>query len=230
MNQKLEGESMKSLLLISVMSLMSLAQAQYQRPEALEREAYRVADEIRREAPYLSSQDQAEISRKLQEIREIIRGGGQSSGQYVCVSRDNDGQNPWVIGVREGVTVTRITQAQYSTKTGCEGALSAARDIRGSLLICTSRDNDGQNPYQIGLLQGKSLIKVVSSIVSTQSECSEMVRSIRVQGRLATFCGSRDNDGRSPYVAVALDLSTGQVTKGSESFSSIQQCRQFIEN
>ncbi|MFN8847071.1 MAG: hypothetical protein ACK5W9_09495 [Bdellovibrionales bacterium] len=46
----------------------------------------------------------------------------------------------------------------------------------------------------------------------------------------AQFCTSRDNDGRSPYVAVSLNVRTLDLQVGTEIFNSISACEQFLKN
>src|ERR1044072_4068947 len=108
-------------IVLSVVLLSTLVHAQY-RDNAVAREAYNVADEVQRQAPYLSADEQQDLMEHLRAIRQILRGEGSSYGNqsYICTPRDNDGHNPYVLGLRDGLNVTRISGTTFETKQQCD--------------------------------------------------------------------------------------------------------------
>ena len=237
---------MKHVLLLALMSLAVFAHAE--RSSRLESEADAVAIEVRRESPYLSVSQEQEIMEHLRAVRQILRGennhGGGDYGHghdngnhgggykpeatYTCVARDNDGQAPWVIGVRQGVNVTRIQATQFSSKSDCDNTVKNGRVVRGNNLICLSRDNDGQAPWLLANIDGTSVTKISATQVNSLDKCQGFLRDLRPRGNTAAFCGSRDNDGQAPYQAMLLNVDTNQVTRGTEVFSSVAQCNAFL--
>jgi hypothetical protein len=223
---------MKLVLLVSALSFSLFAQAQSE--SNLIREARATMNEVRDAAPFLSPQEEQPITQHLRAIRAIARGesGGQrppTKENYVCVSRDKDDRNPYVLGVREGLNVERIRQAEFSTMPQCEDTLAKARRVRGFTLICLSRDNDSKQPFQIATLNGMTVTRLNSTIVNTLEACQQTVQTLRIeQGSRITFCGSRDNDGRAPYQALSLDIATNQLSKGTEVFDTMEKCKAFL--
>jgi hypothetical protein len=238
---------MKHVLLLAIMSVAVFAQAQ--RSNRLESEADAVAIEVRRESPYLSIKQEQEIMEHLRAVRQILRGGGtnhgggdyghghdngnhgggyQNDASYTCVARDNDDRAPWVIGVRQGVNVTRIQTAQFSSKPDCDNTIRNGRVLRGNNLICLSRDNDGRAPWLLANIDGTSVTKIPATLVDSLDKCQAFLRDLRPRGANATFCGSRDNDSRAPYQAMNLNVETNEVTRGTEMFDSVAKCNAFL--
>ena len=232
---------MKQVLLLTIMSVAVFAQAQ--RQIRVEIEAQSVAQEVRQEAPYLTVSQEQEIMEHLRAVRQIIRNGSSHNGgdyghghdnegyqeaTYTCVARDNDDRAPWVIGVRQGVNVTRINAAQFTTKPDCDNTIKTGRVIRGNNLICLSRDNDGRAPWQLANIDGTNVQKIPATIVDSLEKCQTFLRDLRPRGVNATFCGSRDNDSRAPYQAINLNIETNEVTRGTELFDSVAKCNAFL--
>jgi hypothetical protein len=156
-----------------------------------------------------------------------VIGGGSVS--YVCASRDNDGRSPYVMAIRRGIQVERLLGETYSSEFDCQQAFRSIRKIAGNSMLCVSRDNDGRNPYQIAALRGKSMARISRTTTNTKMECEQTLNSLRPSfDGIVTFCTSRDNDGRNPYTAVNLDLNSGRVEVGTESFNDIFACRRFL--
>ncbi len=232
---------MKSLLLVSILLLSQFAFAQ--RDSRLEREVFAVAAEVQRSAPYLTVQEERQILENLRSIRQILRGqsGGNVGGPirpdrpesyatYTCVSRDNDDRAPYVLGIREGLNVTRLKEAVFSSTNECNSTLDKSRKLRGFNLICLSRDADGRAPFMMAGLKGSSLQKFTSTVVSSYQTCQSFIDNLSTRGSYITFCGSRDNDGRAPYQAISINAENGQESRGTEVFTSFEGCKRFLAN
>ncbi|MBX3041933.1 MAG: hypothetical protein KF789_14600 [Bdellovibrionaceae bacterium] len=221
---------MKTVLFPVLLSLAvgttAFAQRLAEKPSS---KAAQLAYELRQEEQYLSSSQKAEISRLLDEARRVIYGASEPDSSYTCVSRDNDGRAPYVFATRSGIQVTRISGETFQSQSDCQSTLSQVRTIRGVNLLCTSRDNDGREPYTLAALQDSRIVRIAGTS-SSKSECWNTLTSMRVQGSITTICVSRDNDGRNPYSAAELDLKNFSLRKSSESFSSKEQCLSFIRN
>ncbi len=231
---------MKCLFLISILAMSQLAFAQ--RDLRLEREVFAVAAEVQRSAPYLSVQQEREILENLRSIRQVLRGqtgentGGsiirpdrpESYSTYTCVSRDNDERAPYVLGIREGLNVTRLKEAVFSSLNECNSTLDKSRKLRGLNLICLSRDSDGRAPFMMAGLRGSSLKKFPSTVANSFQSCQSFIDNLTTRGPDITFCGSRDNDGRAPYQAININAENNQETRGTEVFTSFEGCKQFL--
>jgi hypothetical protein len=211
-----------------LLALAPLTQAQY--GADIERDSARLASEIRRHGPGLSASRRDQIAAQLQAIRDILYGhGGGSGDSYACVSRDNDGRGPYVIGLRSGISVQRVPGTTYERVVTCESALQGLRQIGSLTLACVSRDNDGRGPWVLGSLDGRGgLAKISASMTSTFESCQSLMDRTVVRGNDALYCASRDNDGRGPYVAASIDIFNGSTQKGRESFSELEACWAFV--
>ncbi|MBS1958630.1 MAG: hypothetical protein JST80_04080 [Bdellovibrionales bacterium] len=224
---------MKALLLLTV-TLTSTGAFAQQTSGDIVRDSAQLASEIRRESPYLTRAQAAAISEKIQDIRTIIYGGSSGSDlNLTCVSRDNDGRDPWVLGVRDGINVSRLTSAVFANNADCTSAINNAKSFRGVAVTCVSRDNDGRAPFQFATIVndgGVKANKVAKSISGSYADCQGTLnRALPSSGRdQLTYCTSRDNDGRAPFVAVNLDIRSGNAQAGSESFNAIDQCWGFL--
>jgi hypothetical protein len=218
-------------LLLTLVTVSAFAQ----RPPAyIEEEAQNVAYQLRTEGRYLSASQRDQIARHLESIKRIMNGAGHeepgTNGEYTCTSRDNDGRAPYVFAVRQGIQVVRISGETFTTQDECRRTLDSIRQISGRALFCSSRDNDGRSPFQMAVISGTQIARIQRTVVSTRQDCETLVRSLQPRRGSVLFCTSRDNDGRSPYVAVDLNLYSMQLQVGSESFSTLQGCEQFLNN
>lgn len=218
---------MKNFVLVTFSMLLStVAMAQ-----SLGSQAQSVASAVQREERDLSNEQRSEIARLLNNIREVLYGGGGSDmSDLTCVARDNDGRNPYVMALRQGINTTRLRGETYRTENECREAIRSARLIRGTVMMCASRDNDGRNPFQLAVFDGTDLRRISRTTVKTQSECLDMLNKLSVRGTTATMCLSRDNDGQNPYVAVALNVRTLDIQTGTEVFRTKSECERFLGN
>ncbi len=233
---------MKNLLVLVTGCLLTVA-VSAQQVENIEQKAQTIAQEVQTNGRYLSRDQRAEISRNLDSIRRILKGGStfptppplpppprpQPTSSYTCVSRDNDGADPYVFAIRDGIQVTRIAAANFSNLESCNLALNSIRYIGGKNILCLSRDNDGSSPYQVASLSGVSVSRIPKTVSDTNTTCNDMLNSFRPdRNNNVTFCISRDNDGAAPYVAAMLNLYGESLQTGTESFSSLTACKAFI--
>lgn len=215
-------------VLMSVLSLSSFAQEKMH----IEQEAQAVASILQREGRYLSQSQRSEIAKNLLNIRRIILNGDsgrdQDQGEYQCVSRDNDGMNPYVIGYRDGVNITRIQGEQYPNIAECKASLASTRRLSGVTLMCVSKDRDGMNPFQLARFSGSDFSRIERTVTKTKNECLSFLQSLTPRRGQVLFCTSRDNDGMNPYVAVGLNLRSGALQVGTEVFTKKESCQRFL--
>lgn len=217
-------------------ALAVLASTAHARTQVVE-EARSVVQELRGVADRLSPEQERKVMIHLRAIRNVVRGGDVGGGfptdpghapSYRCVSRDNDNRAPYVIGIRDGLNVSRIRGSQFASESECQEALASTRYLMGETLICVSRDNDGRNPYQIAKL-GTDVVRLPRTLTPDVRSCGELRAKLRParDGRVL-FCNSRDNDNRAPYKAISLRLSDGDVQTGSEIFNTMGECESFV--
>lgn len=227
---------MNRLVLLGALLTVSMGAVAQSWAPSIEVVGQRVASDIVRFGRSLGPNDRAEVSRHLDAISRILGGQGQGGGgftqgpEYTCVSRDNDGANPYVIGIKDRIQVTRIKNAQFSSQGECQSTLQSIRSVGYNSMLCLSRDNDGSNPYLLSVLNGSNVTRIVKTVVQSKAECDGLLQNLQPRQNAATFCTSRDNDGAAPYVAASLDLSTLTLQLGTESFQTKSVCQQFIDN
>ncbi|QDK36183.1 hypothetical protein [Bdellovibrio sp. NC01] len=229
---------MKSLAVLVAGCMLSTSV--FAQQVSVERLAQTVANEIQQKAYTLSMAEKAEISRKLQEIRRVVNRGGAEiplpppppappapTSSYTCVARDNDGKAPYVIGVREGLNVTR-TKITFQTIADCETTIGRVRYVNGQAMLCVSRDFDGYEPYVMATLRGKDVQRYPRTNGS-KGMCEDMLRSLQpdITGN-AVFCTSRDSDGHAPFVTTELNIVTGYSRNSSETFQTMDSCKSFL--
>ena len=169
----------------------------------LARDANELAREVQAQAPRLSRAQEQRISAYFAAIRDVLRdreGDRPSDPAYFCTARDNDNRAPWVIGYRDFAELKKVQGTQFSDYNECVAALKESRSVGERTLLCASRDNDGRNPFLIGMIDGEGkLTKLQRSGAQDVSACYAAVRDLRVQRQGILYCGSRDNDGRNPF-------------------------------
>lgn len=221
---------MKNFSLI-VLTFFVSAAAFAQRSTSIEQEAARISFQLQRDGRYLAPSQREQIARHLESIDRILEGGGQGrneGGEYTCVSRDNDGRSPYVLGIREGVQITRLKGETFKSEQSCKDTLASARNFARSTIMCVSKDNDGRSPYQLALLNGTAISRIARTVSGDFQSCQLTLRALRSVRDQAVFCTSRDNDGRSPFVAVDLNVTTGATQVGSETFQDLMSCQRFL--
>lgn len=228
---------MKGLMILPIVLPMgNFASAQSAACEDLKSEIRRLGNIVNNNLP---SQYRASLQTSVARLEAISReicSGGMGVGpllppraEYTCVSRDNDGQSPYVFAIRQGIDVLRIRTEQFRSMQDCTQSLNSVRYEYGRALLCVSRDSDGQAPYQLAALGGDVLTKIQGTVVRSKGDCDQLLGRMRVDsfGR-TNLCVSRDQDGQSPYTAISVDLSNLSVHRGSESFRTVGECERFI--
>lgn len=189
--------------------------------------AYRVADQISSRASTLSPDQLQQISRLLRRIDQVMDGNpSQQLGHLTCVARDNDGQNPYVMAIREGINFTQIQGSVTNSLQDCQNQIQSILQKAGMSLICVSRDNDGMAPFKLGLLNlnSASVVSQGSQIVyNSRASCQAAAQQSHQTNGGVIVCGSRDGDGMSPFNQYLLGPS-GQVQRGNASFNSMSEC------
>ena len=118
---------MKYIILFAIIFLAQNAQAR------VSEDAARIAQEIAYAEYNLSPNQLMQIDQHLRSIQMVLNNGGdngQDNKNYECVSRDNDGQNPWMLASRDFTNIVRIPGTIVGTKEECERNLGNARKIR----------------------------------------------------------------------------------------------------
>lgn len=226
---------MKSLLILPVFLMVgSFASAQSRACEDLRIEIRRLGNIVNNNLPGQYRAPLQTSVERLEAISRVVCSGGNipsypPRAEYTCVSRDNDGMAPYVFAIRQGIDVLRIRTEQFRSLQDCTQTLNSARFEFGRYLMCVSRDNDGQNPYQIAALAGDVLTKIQGTVVRSKSDCDQTLAKLRAdRSGQAVLCVSRDQDGQSPYTAISIDLTSLSVQRGSESFRTVAECERFI--
>lgn len=116
----------------------------------------------------------------------------------------------------------------FLTLEDCQSSLVSVRYVNIHALVCISRDNDGRDPYLLVSLQGLNIQRYPNTSGRKES-CNNLLRSLRPdRNNIAYVCVARDNDGRAPFVASALDLNSGVSQNGTETFQTISACQEFL--
>lgn len=191
--------------------------------------AERLAWRLRRDAYRLTDIERRSVVSHFDSIEEILRGGGgRPQAELVCVPRDNDGRYPYVLAFRaDPVTVTKAMNAVYNTTADCETAAREQLSINyDESLVCVTRDRDGRYPYSLAVLnmRDQSIRQIELLTGNTLTECVTRMRQGHDYGAAGiAFCGSRDNDGRYPYIARMLRRD-GTISAGEQTFATYDAC------
>ena len=77
--------------------------------QALTNHAFSTAKILAHQAKYMKPAEIQKIGNYLNAIDLVIQSGASSPGRLSCVSKDNDGSNPWQVAVeKDPVTVHRV--------------------------------------------------------------------------------------------------------------------------
>lgn len=163
---------LKTILFLSCF-LSITTQAQ---PISIEQDSFRVAHEIRIQGPNLSFEQRTKIAAHLQAIRDTLY-STNSNVAHLCVSRDNDGKNPYVIGFRSGAQIKKVSGTTFVDAASCQLSLDSMKVAQDGILVCITRDGDGRNPWQLGLLDNMGGIqKVAQSNTNTFEDCLNLLK------------------------------------------------------
>ena len=96
------------------------------------------------------------------------------SRKLTCVTRDNDGSNPWQMAIldSEKITLAKIPNIVVNNFDACKNLMSDMREGRDdSFVFCTSRDNDGAAPWIVAILKSDGSIARGSQSYNSYAEC-----------------------------------------------------------
>jgi hypothetical protein len=145
-----------------------------------------------------------------------------------CVSRDNDGYEPWILaGERSDFSIIRYPQYMYRNIESCRRAASAGREMVGGFHTCSSRDNDGYAPFIIASFYGERTNKRTETFRDIEA-CFNAIKRARENAEAFVTCVSRDNDGMAPFVKMVVK-SEGQSTRQSHTYQNIESCFQDLK-
>jgi hypothetical protein len=195
--------------------------------------AYATAERLERRVGRLNPTEIKQIEASLERINSLLGGGGRrDDSELVCVSRDNDNSNPYMLGYRpDPITVIRLPGTVMGSKEACENARTNVRELdMDRNLTCVTRDNDGSNPWMLAIIdsQARTATKIVGTAAANYAACTTTMmeaREVRRQG--LGMCVSRDNDGSNPYV-VAILSPEGNLARGNEVHANYTECMKHL--
>jgi hypothetical protein len=170
--------------------------------------------------------------RNIEDITYAV-GSSTRSSSLLCVARDNDGRDPWVLATMNGATgaITKLPGTQFATIDQCRQAIIMARPTGNKLLACIARDNDGRDPW-VGaeIAPDAGTVKKVTDLsFATFDACTQGISAGRTFMDQAIICTARDGDGRDPWVLGRV--SNGTLTKVTNTvLGNIQQCNQSLNS
>jgi hypothetical protein len=158
---------------------------------------------------------------------EILRNGGRTGPSEIdilCVSRDNDGNEPYNLAIRDprDFSLKKIPGAVLH-KADCESATRSAITLGRVAYVCASRDGDANTPYGVFAVDdmGESLkMKAVGTFAQCESALAGALRTRQA----AAVCMSRDNDGNTPWARFTYNVTNKTVQQVGDTFSSLDAC------
>lgn len=147
-----------------------------------------------------------------------------SRSSLSCVARDNDGRDPWVLGIKDPVTlqVTKLPSSNIGAFANCERIKPTAVQVGDSIFVCVAKDNDGRDPWTLAHYRNGSLVSKLNNLGSLD-QCVQALNSATYNSQAIAFCATRDNDGRAPWIQMSVVADNGQIHRAG-SYSSLDQC------
>jgi hypothetical protein len=161
----------------------------------------------------------------LKSALETLRHGGTApSPGLQCVSRDNDGREPYMIARKnEDFSVTPIAGTVLNLNE-CQDAVASTRRLNGFQITCVSRDNDARGPYSAVAIPKQSGSAPKFAVFGAYAECKQAVGAGQTSGKFFALCAARDNDGRAPFTHVVFNSEDGTVRMTGDVYSTIGDC------
>lgn len=213
------------LLIVGTQSVM----AQPSRTE-IKRQMVRTIQDIRSELALdvATDEDLNSALLDLQAALDILRvgGGGHTVPpiQLQCISRDNDGHEPYMFGRKnEDFSVTPVQGSVLSLR-DCQASIAQTRRVSNYLIACTTRDSDANAPYMAMAIPNSGTAGVKFGVFGGLSECLEAVGKAPVSGAFMALCTSRDNDGRAPFVKMVFSSVDGSTRTNPVEYRTLQNC------
>tara|TARA_R110000868_G_scaffold117600_13_gene312445 strand:+ start:15312 stop:15995 length:684 start_codon:yes stop_codon:yes gene_type:complete len=217
---------MRSILIATLLSFSFVVHAQ------VDRDIRILLNDIRKETE--QPQDQRTLLRvreRLQSTLELLQGGGgpvppnpNPRLNLSCISRDNDGRDPYVLGVKDPITlsVTKLPHSNIGQEANCREVKDSAVSIRESIFACVSKDNDGRDPWSIAHFKDGKFEGNINNL-GKLSDCSKSLSRALRSSQAVAFCASRDNDGRAPWVQMSVVVESGE-THRAGSYDTLDKC------
>lgn len=142
------------------------------------------------------------------------------STAFSCVSKDNDGYNPWIIS-RMG---KKIVGSVIGSQQDCEKVLNNRIEVGQDNLFCGSKDDDGYSPFQV-IAVDRYANTVKLNAVGSLENCLQTLANTKVSKGLSKTCVSKDNDGHSPWTIAYYDgyTHTSNIDNGAI-YRSLEDC------
>ena len=143
-----------------------------------------------------------------------VCGSSANGAVLVCVSRDDDGRNPWVVAsMKDDGTTLKLPGVLFKTFDQCKAAVSSSRNILDSFsLLCTSRDGDGRTPFEIFKVSSDNTVTNEGLVFKEFEDCTASLQKAKQTPKSIIACASRDGDGRDPWALFAVTESTTNKT------------------
>lgn len=174
----------------------------------------------------------ARVRKQLESVKSLLEGTGTRPGRrdrghnggLSCIARDNDNRAPWVMGYRDPVTLKleKMPNSLFQDKEKCNLSLTQTKETMGHSFVCISRDNDGRSPFVIGEYDEDGGYVKHNKFLTLESCMKSMSRS-RLGRGVFSYCGSRDNDDRTPYTLYILSVISGEVVEEGY-YSKVEDC------
>ncbi len=147
-----------------------------------------------------------------------------ASRSLVCLARDNDGRDPWILGVKDPITLRQsaLPFSNIGSRANCEAVKNSAVTVRDSIFTCVTRDNDGQNPWTISHYRDGVLVSRLNTLGSL-ANCVNALNHAARSSQAVAFCATRDNDGQAPWIQMSVVAATGEIHRAG-SYGSLEQC------
>ena len=215
-----------SLFVLSMLTMITNSYA-FDSANRLVNEAYQAYVLLQENARYMNDDEIAKATQLTKQLQRLAIGDSTTPNQGIsCVARDNDGRNPWMLAISNdgGFSKKKINKTTIGNLNDCEEVARAARSVGSSYLACVTKDNDGRNPWVLAMINNTNATHIRYSTVANKANCLEALNNAVNAGRgQIVTCGSRDSDGRTPFVKIKFDKN-GQVTKGTDSYNSFANC------
>jgi hypothetical protein len=175
-----------------------------------------------------STQDLLRARDQVAQALDILRGSSSSqpsSGSLLCVSKDDDGREPYVLAYRDpqDFSVKKIIGAVLS-QSNCLQAAEQSKRSSNSLFFCASSDGDARDPNAVYAFDLQAKVGQKLKTVGSFSDCLSAVDYALISATHFAFCASRDNDGRAPYARISFDLQNKSTSPMSGVFNTLNEC------
>ncbi len=99
-------------------------------------------------------------------------------------------------------------------------------------LRCTSRDNDGRDPWILAIeLDPVTVVRLPNLVFATSTACRQSADRARYVGANKTVvCASRDRDARNPYVLAVIDFAARTSTPTTAVLPTLEDCQRELDS